>query len=456
MVEPSGRARLAYCSPLPPQATGIADYSAELLPRLADRFEIELFTSRGCRPPRELAKRFPVRRLATLSDARGFDAVVYHVGNNVAMHRQIYETALEVPGIVVLHEFMLHHLIRDLSFERGEYEYLEQMRHCYGAGGYTTGKRFLKLGAARDLWAYPMFERIVDRSLGIVVHNETARRRIAASRPAARVEVVPHFLPGSPGPELRDAVTLRRDLGLPERGLLVASFGFLSEAKRLEVALRAFARFRHQHSEACFLLVGDDRRHPGLPALLDSELGQCVIRTGRVSDQRFTDYMRATDLALNLRYPTGGESSGTLLRLMGLGKAVVVSDTGSFAELPEGCCARVAVDRDEEDQLLALLLTLADDPTLREELGRHARAYVEREHSMARCLDRWTEAILGIAEAKGVPTQPVPPLAPMEPGDIASRLIDVVAAGLEDLGVAGEDDELVDGIARKLIDLRLN
>ena len=75
---------------------------------------------------------------------------------------------------------------------------------------------------------------------------------------------------------------------------------------------------------------------------------------------------------------------------------------------------------------------------------------------MARCLDRWTEAILGIAEVKGVPTHPVPPLAPTEPGDIASRLIDVVAAELEDLGVAREDDELVDGIARKLIDLRLN
>ena len=38
------RPRLAFISPLPPEKTGIADYSAELLPELARYYDIELVT----------------------------------------------------------------------------------------------------------------------------------------------------------------------------------------------------------------------------------------------------------------------------------------------------------------------------------------------------------------------------------------------------------------------------
>ena len=58
----------------------------------------------------------------------------------------------------------------------------------------------------------------------------------------------------------------------------------------------------------------------------------------------FNGYMAACDIVLNLRYPTVGESSGTLLRALGMGKAVVVTDVGSFREYPDEICLKAPVD----------------------------------------------------------------------------------------------------------------
>ena len=65
----------------------------------------------------------------------------------------------------------------------------------------------------------------------------------------------------------------------------------------------------------------------------------------------FTGYMAACDIVLNLRFPTLGESSGSLLRALGLGRAVMVSDVGSFGEFPEDICLKVPVGSGEEEIL---------------------------------------------------------------------------------------------------------
>ncbi|MEZ5314277.1 MAG: hypothetical protein R2862_11835 [Thermoanaerobaculia bacterium] len=60
--------RLAWASPLPPSSSGIADYSAEVLPLLAERAEVTLFhdDGEGRRVAAEIGTRFPCRSLAAL------------------------------------------------------------------------------------------------------------------------------------------------------------------------------------------------------------------------------------------------------------------------------------------------------------------------------------------------------------------------------------------------------
>jgi glycosyltransferase involved in cell wall biosynthesis len=449
--------RLAYCSPLPPLATGIADYSSELLQELSRRVEVDLFIEDGYQPDASLSREFTIRPLNELTDRSGHDAILYHLGNDARFHGQIYRHALEHPGIVMLHEVALHHMIRILALQAGRAAYIEELCFAYGPRGKRIGERLLELGQTDEIHSYPLFERIVDRSHGVIVHNQTARNRVLASRPKARVLTIPHHLdPGLPAP-LDDAGEreLKRALRLPCDAFIVSSFGRMGASKRIDVALKAFAHFRKQHAAAIYLLVGDRSGHPELDMLLQGELGQGVLATGPVEMKRFIDYMQVTDLAINLRYPGGSESSGSLMRLMGLARPVVVSDIGSFSELPDGSCVKVPVDGSEQRTLLAYMLALAGNREMRLRIGSSGRDHVMREHALPRVADAYRDAFDYFLETTTRETLVVPRRSSLGHEGIAANLNADIAAALVELGVDGEDEEILTEVARCLTDLGL-
>jgi glycosyltransferase involved in cell wall biosynthesis len=437
--------RLAYCSPLPPQQSGIADYSAELLAELSRHFaSIDLFT-----PGSEQINldRFNVYPLAELPDRGPYQAVLYHIGNDVRFHGDIYQMALQLPGIVVLHEYMLQHLMLGLARQRDlSQQYVQTMRYCYGASAARLADWFLDLSPF-DCWSLPMFEAVVDASRGIIVHNQVSRQRILASRPSARVVVVPHHLCLDALPAAtQSADELRRTLGLPPTGLLVATYGFLTPAKRPHVLLAAFARLRLHHPDARLLLVGDASPFSALPQYLAGELGEAVICTGRVELDRFLQYMQVADVAVNLRHPTGGETSGSVIRLLGLGKPVIVSRTGWFAEIPDHCCIKVSLDSQEEDTLTAAMLVMAEQPELRQRLGDSARRHIATQHTLTGSGRGYTEAIQSFADQEPMHSGAVTLPDPADP--VVAGLVADVGAALHDLGVDdSQDNDLIADIA---------
>jgi SAM-dependent methyltransferase len=130
------------------------------------------------------------------------------------------------------------------------------------------------------------------------------------------------------------------------------------------------------------ILVGE--AHPDLPLvplIRGLDLTAHVRALGYVPIEEFAGYMAACDIVLNLRYPTVGESSGSLLRALGLGKAVLVSDVGSFQELPDEICLKAPVDASEEEVIFEYLNLLVSRPSLARAMGARAREWVERECS---------------------------------------------------------------------------
>lgn len=454
--------RIACYSPLPPARSGIADYTAELLPELARYLDIELVVDEPARcelPPSlaGLAVHGP-RELPALLGRPGegrCEAVLYHLGNNRDYHSSIYNCLLEVPGVVVLHEAVLHHLVRDLTLHAGDPRaYLWELRYAYGRSGAALGRRCLETGVPLSPWSYPLFERVVDRSLGIIVHNEFTRARVLASRPAARVARIPHHLSlgGAPLPSREEA---RAALGLPAGDFIAASFGFVTAAKRPQVVVRACARLRREAPElrARLLLVGEISPHFDFSQVVGA-LPDGVEVTGRLDLARFLLYMAAADVAINLRYPTGGETSGTLIRLLGLGKPVIVSRAGAFAEIPAGCCAHVDVDGREEETLFTLLHRLATDEPLRHALGGNARRHIATHHTLAGSAAAYADFLRACAGAK--PFRALPPLVPYPEDDLLSDLLLEVSAELSDLGVGEADEELLSAVAGALVELGLD
>jgi glycosyltransferase involved in cell wall biosynthesis len=101
---------------------------------------------------------------------------------------------------------------------------------------------------------------------------------------------------------------------------------------------------------------------------------------GRVPEEEFRLYAFASDLCLNLRYPSAGETSATLLGLLACGRPVVVTDQIHVRDLPGTVVARSALEG-EEDGLYCDLMDLIRVERRRRELGEAARRYAESEAS---------------------------------------------------------------------------
>ncbi len=382
--------RLAWVSPLPPARTGIADYNAELLPHLSQYAEISLFAPPPYGSPP--LPGVPVRPLEEVAGLAGhFDAVVYHIGNN-PYHRAIYELALRYPGITVLHDFVLHHLVARCTVAAGDLKgYLWHLAYERGAAGAATAlRRALGLFTEQEQFLDPLNQVLLDRSRGAVVHSRWAAARVREAHPELPVAVVPHLLLREAGISPDEA---RRELGLPSGKAIVATFGFLAPYKRIDRLLSAWAQLSGEFPEARLLLVGEPDPALGLERLLQRPGLERVTVTGYVDAPTFRRYIAACDVAVNLRYPSAGETSGAVIRLFGSGKAVLVSNVQPFAEWPDSVCLKVDVGPDEEGMLRFYLRKLLANPALRQVFGENARRYVQTYHAPERAAEAYRRAI---------------------------------------------------------------
>jgi glycosyltransferase involved in cell wall biosynthesis/SAM-dependent methyltransferase len=369
--------KLAFFSPLPPTRSGIADYSAALLEELRKLVDVEVFSSKPAsfRP-------------------QDFDVVLYQVGNNVH-HDFCYEMALEHPGVVVVHEANLHHLIADITIKRDDWDaYMRAVEHEGGDEALAFARRVRALEVGPDYEGLPMLRRLLASSKAAIVHSGCVETDLRESGFSGAVARIPHgaWIPSASRSDFRHR------LGLEEFIPLVGVFGFLKPYKRIAESLRAFRRLLRLHPAAKMILVGEPHPELKLQSLIQSlGIGAHVRVLGFRPIEEFVGYMAACDIVLNLRYPTVGENSGTLMRALGLGKAVVVSDIGSFSELPDAICLKAPVDASEEDHIFEYLNLLVSRPEVRRALGDRAREWVETECTWSQVALRYAEFLERVA-----------------------------------------------------------
>lgn len=381
--------KIAYFSPLSPQRSGVADYSEELLPSLAEHADIEIFIDDYRPSSHAIVSQFAIhnyREYEKLAQQGRYHVNLYQMGNSV-YHEYIYKMALQYPGVVVLHDVILHGLVHYMTVVRGNPSaYVAEMAFCHGQAGREEALKAVSGVLPFEVYGRPLNKRVVNASLGIIVHSDWAREQLLAYDTNIPIAKINHGVRLDRMPTAQDRARLRAELGLEDGHFVIASFGHIASPKRTDVALRAFARFRERHPEAVFILVGEV--HPPTPSFdiprLIKELGleRYVQVTGYVDLETFMKYISITDLALNLRYPTAGETSGSLLRLLAMGIPVLVSNVNQFKEFPDDCCWKVDVDETEEDLLLAYMQELADNELLRWKMGQNARCYIlENDYS---------------------------------------------------------------------------
>ncbi len=385
--------RIALVSPMPPSKSGIADYSAALAGPLSELADVAVISCEDGH-----------------FDPARFDALVYQLGNN-PYHSFVYDLALNYPGVAVLHEPNLHHLIVDRTIVRGDWDgYLKEAEYDGGPAALARARRARALETGPDYDGVPMIRRLLERSRAVVVHSHYVEEAVRQAGFAGPVGCIPH---GAWIPQV-DRMVYRHRLGLDETAPLVGVFGFLKPYKRIAESLRAFRRLVRLEPTAKMILVGE--AHPDFPVTpLINRLGlrANVRMLGFTPIDDFAGYMAACDVVLNLRYPTLGESSGSLLRALGLGRAVVVSDVGSFRELPDDICLKTPAGDGEEETLFEFLNLLVSRPSFARGMGERARQWVERECRWEHVAQRYAAFLADVAA--GRTSAPLPERAPAFP-----------------------------------------
>jgi len=359
--------RVAYYSPMPPETSGIADYSALLLPALRERIDVEVVKHGRTKPP------------------RGADVSLYHVGNSPEAHGWIVDALRRRAGVVVLHELVLHHLIAGLTIGRKDGPgYLAAMERDAGLPARLLAHGVLE-GRVPPPWEtrpedFPLAGEILDRATGLIVHSRyvaDGSRRLGYTGPLWRI---PH--PAWPAPVVEPA----RIDGAP----VIGYFGHLNASKRIPQLLEAFTRLP---DGARLVLVGPVSPRFDLDGRLEKAglLGHpSVLREEYVPEDRLWALMAGCDVCVSLRAPTMGETSGSAMRALSLGKPLVVSDLGWFAELPDGVARKVPVGEGEVDALVA---ALRDPPPA---------SHVPAEHRLDHVADLYAAALEQAAGGEAV------------------------------------------------------
>ena len=404
---------LVFC-PLPPKQNGIAVYFAEQLPYLAQRYQCTVVIEDTHPEPVDVPRNVFVLRLKEyLSERQSYAAAkhLYHVGNN-ADSRYLLPILLTTPGIVVIHDLNLHHLIESQTSPNNEDStYRDAVFQLYGrlgaiAGENITDAQLKRLFMAIDL---PFNGSVISSAYSIIVHSEFSRFRVDAYQ-AGKTTAIPHHLsPIAPRCTRELSDKYKQKLNLPLDRVVIASMGFIGRAKQISSMLAALSSLKKKGLRFFYILAGQAKitEYDVTAEIRKNDLVEDVIVTGYLSEQDFFRYMMASDLIANLRYPSGGETSGTFIRAMGVGKCCIIVDIGPFSEVPQDCAVKIPWSDDFRQILELRLRELICDTAVLEGIGNRAKKWIRQTHDIKDSIKAYSEVING-CPAPGLPMMSAP------------------------------------------------
>ncbi len=320
------------------------------------------------------------------------DIDIYHLGNN-GLHAEIYTRAIEKPGIVVIHDAVLHHFfLGSLPEDR----YIEEFVHNYGEWHRDLARELWRDRAASGVderyFQYPMLRRAVETANAVIVHNPGAAA-IARQHGAEPIHVIPHFFEERARPDGATIEQFRQRLGVAPGVTLFGIFGYLRETKRILPCLNAFRRLNSVRQRTALLLAGD-AVSGDLRRLLDAEpVHPAIHRVGHLTARELDTAIAAVDCGLNLRFPAAGETSGIAIRLMGAGKPVILTEGSETSNIPESACLKVPAGPNEAATLFDQMALIEGFPAVARRIGEEARRHIQAHHSLETAASRYKEVI---------------------------------------------------------------
>lgn len=387
------RARIAFFSPFNPQRSGVSDYSEELLPALSQKADVELVVDGYSLGNASIAGQF---RVVTgpgfRATAAEYSMPVYQVANSAAQHGYMLPYLEEFPGVVVLHDYYLHHLMLGLTLLNGDFRAVQRILEP-AHGSKARARAWGLLTSTANPYNLSLIGPLLDRARAIVTHSRFARDLVLQERPNALVRVIPM---GMPEIDAGNRASIREGLGIGPSEFVLASVSTLSYTKRIEVVIVALALLQPgRPGLRLWILGGGQLSARALSRIRDAGLGDRVKTFGWTPAARYEELLVASDAVIDLRHPSGAETSASLLRAIAAGKPAIVSAQGSFLELPDEFTRKIPVATGEERHVANVIGEWMDRPGETAAMGEAARRYA-RSHMR---LEQAAEAYLEVIEA---------------------------------------------------------
>ena len=386
------RPRMAYLSPLAPERSGIADYSAELLPELARYYDIDLIIEQPTVSDSWMNANFNLRDMAWFeANAQRYDRIVYQFGNS-AYHQHMFDPLTRHPGVVVMHDFYMSGIMYHASGASPHPNNFQRV--LYQSHGYHALAFEGEHGVEQSIYKYPCNKTLVDHAFGLIVHSHFSRtlaEQWYGPGTAREWAMLPHLrcLPGT-----LDKAGARQALGLDEQAFLMCSFGHLDVTKCNERIVEAWLNSPLAEDSHCHLVfVGQNNAQQWGHDLLARIAAHPRIRiTGFASQELYRQYLSAADAAVQLRSRTRGETSGTIFDCLAYGLPTVINAHGTAAEVPESVCIQLP-DQFTDAALAEAMLRVRRDAQLRDDLTQRAVAHIREVHHPARIGRMYRDAI---------------------------------------------------------------
>lgn len=396
----SSRSKLAFLSPLPPERSGISDYSSELLPELFHYYDIEVIVDQSEMSDSWIKSNLRIRNVDWfINNISTYDRILYHFGNS-RFHEYMFPLLEKIPGVVVLHDFYLSGIqaYRDFNgMMPGAWN--QELYHSHGYDAVQA--KFHTQDTGTIILRYPCNLSVLQKAVGIISHSkyslQLAKEWYGHGLNDKHWELIPLLrIPCIEDKHLERRSEIRSKLGITADSFVVSCFGMLAPTKQNHRILNSWLSSSLSKDKHCKLVfVGEN--HDGdygkelVKKIQETQPTQIYI-TGWVDRQTFQDYLVASDMAIQLRKSSRGETSAAILDCMNYGLPTIVNAHGSMAELPDDSVWKLP-DEFQDDDLISALETFRHNPQQRQRIARYAQDVILNNHSPKKCASMYKQII---------------------------------------------------------------
>lgn len=381
----SFKKKIAFFTPLPPLQSGISDYSVDIVDALSRYFNIDVYVDTGyqidCKLPDSVTCRVHTEYKVHRSE---YVDTVFQIGNS-EYHIYMWGYIQTYGGTMVLHDYNLHGVVQFETLARNKNDIEGYRKLLLQDFPRTEVEQYLTSvakGEPLKIHEMEMNGFLSNYADKIIVHSKEAKEKLLRRDIRRDVTHIQSYVRIEP---LVDSSIAKKELGLSEERFVFAAFGHIHETKRVLPIVKAFAKLAAEHQEIMLIFVGklDSGLAPKFQQLVEKlGISDQVQVTGYTKIEQFRQYIDATDVCLNLRWPYNGETSGSLMRILGKGKCVVVNNIGSFGEIPDEACVKLPSveamkEKQEIEKIYQAMKVLYENPDKRHALEHAARSFAE-------------------------------------------------------------------------------